>query len=44
VTLKELEARASEQLGVETKTVFVFAGGRWFRRVGPDEFVEVEDG
>jgi hypothetical protein len=42
VTRKELEALVGEKLS--TKIVFVLAGGRWFRRVGPDEFIEVEDG
>jgi hypothetical protein len=42
VTKKELEALVGEKIG--TKVVFVLAGGRWFRRIGPDEFTEVQDG
>jgi hypothetical protein len=38
VTNKELEALVGEKLS--TKIVFATAGGRWFRRVGPDEWIE----
>lgn len=38
MTTKELEALVGDKLS--TKIVFACAGGRWFRRVAPNEWVE----